>query len=99
MSSRWCWERSASRWGALIAGVLPTTRQEDELLGQASDTLTDKLRVKAEEGREAATELGVEMADRLRERVATSQPAGAEKPDRPGRGALGRSFSPRRNAC
>ncbi|WKN20478.1 DUF3618 domain-containing protein [Azotobacter vinelandii] len=64
--------------GALIAGVLPTTRQEDELLGQASDTLTDKLRVKAEEGREAATELGVEMADRLRERVATSQPAGAE---------------------
>ncbi|GAB3485827.1 DUF3618 domain-containing protein [Azotobacter salinestris] len=61
--------------GALIAGVLPTTRQEDELLGEASDTVTDKLKVKAEEGREAATELGMEMADRLRERIATPQPA------------------------
>lgn len=58
--------------GALIAGVLPTTRQEDELLGEASDQLTDTLKVKVEEGREAATELGLEMADRLRERVATS---------------------------
>lgn len=66
--------------GALIAGVLPTTRQEDELLGEASDQLTDKLKVKVEEGRDTATELGLEMADRLRERISSPHPESRAQP-------------------
>ncbi|GAB3393863.1 DUF3618 domain-containing protein [Azotobacter armeniacus] len=66
--------------GALIAGMLPTTQQEDQLLGEASDNLTDKLKVTAEEGREVATELGLEMTDRLRERIATPQPGTGQQP-------------------
>lgn len=66
--------------GALIAGVLPTTRQEDQLLGEVSDNLTDRLKIKAEEGREMATELGMEVADRLRERIVSPPPGTRQQP-------------------
>lgn len=55
--------------GALLAASVPPTRREDELLGQASDRMTDRLRHKTEEGYQKATEMGQEVVDQARHEV------------------------------
>ncbi|WP_312244167.1 DUF3618 domain-containing protein [Stutzerimonas nitrititolerans] len=55
--------------GALLAASVPPTRREDEMLGQASDRMTDRLRHKAEEGYQKATEMGQEVVDQARHEV------------------------------
>lgn len=57
--------------GALLGAALPPTRQEDRLLGETSDRLTDKAKALAEEGyakaSEVSQELSREVADRVRQ--------------------------------
>lgn len=55
--------------GALLAASVPPTRREDELLGQASDRMTNNLRHKAEEGYQTASEKGQEVVDQVRHEV------------------------------
>lgn len=55
--------------GALLAASVPTTRREDELLGQASDQLTDNLRHKAEEGYQKASAVGHDVANQVKQEV------------------------------
>lgn len=62
--------------GALLAASVPPTRREDELLGQASDSMTDNLRHKAEEGYHKASDRGHEVVGKVKseiERSDTSQ--------------------------
>lgn len=55
--------------GALIAAAVPPTRREDEMLGRASDQMTDKLRHKAEEGYAKASQVGQQVAGQVKEEV------------------------------
>jgi hypothetical protein len=47
--------------GALLGAVLPSTRREDELLGDKSDRLKDQMRHAAREGRDRVAEAGREV--------------------------------------
>lgn len=58
--------------GALIAASVPPSRREDEMLGEASDRMTDRLRHKAEEGYQKASAKGEEMANRVKRDVSSS---------------------------
>jgi len=49
--------------GALLGAMLPATRKEDELMGGASDRVTDKARHLARSGRDKATQAGHEITD------------------------------------
>lgn len=50
--------------GALLGAMLPPTRKEDELMGEASDRLTDEAKHLAETGREKAAERAREVTGR-----------------------------------
>ncbi|WP_019342338.1 DUF3618 domain-containing protein [Stutzerimonas stutzeri] len=58
--------------GALIAASVPPSRREDEMLGEASDRMTDRLRHKAEEGYQKASAKGEEMASRVKQDVSSN---------------------------
>ena len=58
--------------GALIAASVPPSRREDEMLGAASDRMTDQLRHKAEEGYQKASAKGEEVASRVKQDVSNS---------------------------
>ncbi|UNG19988.1 DUF3618 domain-containing protein [Stutzerimonas zhaodongensis] len=58
--------------GALIAASVPPSRREDEMLGEASDRMTDQLRHKAEEGYQKASAEGEEVANRVKQDVSNS---------------------------
>lgn len=47
--------------GALLGALLPSTRREDELLGEKSDRLKDEVRHAAREGRDRVAEAGREV--------------------------------------
>lgn len=53
--------------GALIAAAVPPSRREDEMLGEASDRMTDQLRHKAEEGYQKVSAKGEEVAQQLKQ--------------------------------
>jgi ElaB/YqjD/DUF883 family membrane-anchored ribosome-binding protein len=48
--------------GAAIGAALPATQREDQLMGQASDHLTDKARQVATEGYEKVKDVGADLA-------------------------------------
>lgn len=52
--------------GALLAASVPPTRREDDMLGQASDKLTDNLRHKAEEGYRKVSDMGQDVASEVK---------------------------------
>lgn len=52
--------------GALLAASVPSTRREDELMGQHSDELTGKLKEKAREGYEMASAEGQHLASQVK---------------------------------
>jgi hypothetical protein len=56
--------------GALLAASVPSTRREDEMLGEASDRMTDKLRHKAEEGYEKISAKGQDVAAQVKQQYA-----------------------------
>ena len=74
--------------GALIAAAVPPTRREDEMLGKASDQMTDKLRHKAEEGYAKATQVGEQVAGQVKEEVRHSD---SNRPAPGSNGATGSS--------
>ena len=51
--------------GALMAAGLPRTRQEDELMGEASDRLTERAKETGKEQLEKAKEVATEAKDKL----------------------------------
>ncbi|WP_313023873.1 DUF3618 domain-containing protein [Pseudomonas lopnurensis] len=53
--------------GALLAASMPSTRREDELMGQTSDELTGKFKQKAREGYEMASAEGENLADQVKQ--------------------------------
>ncbi len=53
--------------GALIAAAVPPSRREDEMLGEASDRMTDQLRHKAEEGYQKVSAKGEEVAHQVKQ--------------------------------
>lgn len=55
--------------GALLAASVPPTRKEDEMLGRASDSVTDGLRHKAEEGYQKAADVGQQVASEVRHEI------------------------------
>lgn len=55
--------------GALMGGVLPATRREDELMGETSDRLKQRASGMAREQAEHAREAGKEIGRDLKERV------------------------------
>jgi len=59
--------------GALIAAAVPPTRREDEMLGRASDEITEKLRHKAEEGYARASQVGERVAGEVKDEVRHSE--------------------------
>lgn len=67
--------------GALLGAMLPPTRKEDELMGEASDRTADQLRSKAREGKEKVTQHAREMAEPKqredRDSISTSGTTGA----------------------
>lgn len=60
--------------GALLAASVPPTRREDEMLGEASDRMTDKLRHKAEEGYQKMSAKGEEVAAQIKQNAEHSEP-------------------------
>ncbi len=58
--------------GALIAASVPPSRREDEMLGEASDRMTDQLRHKAEEGYQKVSAKGEEVANQVKQDVSNS---------------------------
>ncbi|MCQ4306664.1 DUF3618 domain-containing protein [Pseudomonas stutzeri] len=56
--------------GALLAASVPPTRREDEMLGEASDRMTDNLRHKAEEGYQKISAKGEEVAAQVKQQSA-----------------------------
>lgn len=69
--------------GALIAAAVPSSRREDEMLGEASDRVTDQLRHKAEEGYQKVSAKGEEVAQQLKENMNSTDG------DRPNSGSTG----------
>jgi len=59
--------------GALLAASVPPTRREDEMLGEASDRMTDKLRHKAEEGYQKMSAKGEEVAAQVKQSAEHSE--------------------------
>ncbi|MEG3190890.1 DUF3618 domain-containing protein [Lysobacter sp. D1-1-M9] len=49
--------------GALMGAMLPSTRKEDQLMGEASDHLTEEARHKARSGMDQAVQAGREATD------------------------------------
>jgi len=56
-------------FGALIAAAIPPSRREDEMLGEASDRITDQLRHKAEEGYEKVSAKAEEVASEVKKDI------------------------------
>jgi hypothetical protein len=59
--------------GALIAASVPSTRREDEVLGEASDRVTGQLREKAEEGYQMVAAKGEEMVEKVKHDVSNAE--------------------------
>ncbi|MBF8640634.1 MULTISPECIES: DUF3618 domain-containing protein [Pseudomonas] len=55
--------------GALLGATLPATERENRLMGKTSDRITDKVKMKAEQGYAKATEVGQDLADQATNRV------------------------------
>ena len=55
--------------GALLAASVPPTRKEDEMLGRTSDSVTDGLRHKAEEGYQKAADIGQQVAGEVKHEI------------------------------
>ena len=55
--------------GALLGATLPATERENRLMGKTSDRITDKVKMKAEQGYAKATEVGQDLADQATSRV------------------------------
>lgn len=55
--------------GAMLGGALPRTTQEDQLMGDKSDQLTEKAKQKAKEGYQKAANAGEDMAHEVNERM------------------------------
>ncbi len=55
--------------GALLGGLIPETRKEDELFGEKADELRDQAKHKAEAFQEQAVETGSQLADAATERA------------------------------
>ncbi|MBS7458860.1 DUF3618 domain-containing protein [Coralloluteibacterium stylophorae] len=81
--------------GALLGALLPSTEQEDRLLGEYSDRAGDRARRSAQEGLGRAAEAGSRAVERAQERVAHRGDGGSgssappqtrsqTNPDRPG---------------
>lgn len=68
--------------GVLLAAVTPRTRKEDELMGEASDRLTEKAKETGKAQLEKAKEIGKEQLDKAKEAVtaATQQKPGSAQP-------------------
>ncbi|MDB6135186.1 MAG: hypothetical protein JWM59_3429 [Verrucomicrobiales bacterium] len=66
--------------GALVGVLLPTTRKEDELMGEKSDALMETVKEKGEEllekGKAAAGELGDKLVDEASAHGITAEAAG-----------------------
>ncbi|MBE7927090.1 MULTISPECIES: DUF3618 domain-containing protein [Pseudomonadaceae] len=65
--------------GALLAASVPPTRKEDEMLGRASDSVTDSLRHKAEEGYQKASDIGQQVASDVRHEI--KRDSGESRPE------------------
>lgn len=63
--------------GALLGAGLPRTRQEDELMGEASDRLTEKAKEAGREQLEKAKQVATTAKDTVMQDTATSQAAQA----------------------
>ena len=63
--------------GALLAAAVPPSRREDEMLGEASDRVTDQLRHKAEEGYQMASSKGEEVANQVKQDVKSGDNKGS----------------------
>ncbi|MGV8843820.1 MAG: DUF3618 domain-containing protein [Pseudomonas sp.] len=59
--------------GALIAAAIPPSRREDEMLGEASDRMTDQLRHKAEEGYEKVSAKAEEVASQIKKDMSNTE--------------------------
>lgn len=59
--------------GALIAAAVPPSRREDEMLGEASDRMTDQLRHKAEEGYEKVSAKTEEVANQVKKDMSNTE--------------------------
>jgi len=70
--------------GALLAASVPPTRREDELLGQASDSMTDNLRHKAEEGYHKVSDRGHEVVGKVKSEIERSDTSQARSGPTPG---------------
>ena len=66
--------------GALLAAAVPPTRREDELMGQASDELTDKLKQKAREGYEMASAEGEQLVSQVKQDLNRDGSQSASRP-------------------
>ena len=55
--------------GALLGATLPATERENRLMGKTSDRITDKVKMKAEQGYAKAAEVGQDLADQATNRV------------------------------
>lgn len=69
--------------GALIAAAVPPSRREDEMLGEASDRMTDQLRHKAEEGYQKVSAKGEEVVQQVKQDMSNNSG------DRPNTGSTG----------
>lgn len=67
--------------GALLGALLPSTRKEDELMGQASDRLKDEARHLAREGRDQVAAAGRDVTEGHGDSAAGTS-AGAPQPSR-----------------
>ncbi|GGJ92057.1 DUF3618 domain-containing protein [Pseudomonas matsuisoli] len=79
--------------GAMLGAGVPGTRQEDQLMGKASDQLKDRAKHKAQEGYERVAEKGTDAAHELNERM-SSHGAPPRQPDNPRPDPLGAAASP-----
>ncbi|TLX63535.1 hypothetical protein DN820_10600 [Stutzerimonas nosocomialis] len=66
--------------GALLAASVPSTRQEDELMGEARDDIADKLKHKAQEGYERVSEVGEDVARQVKQDMSNDNAQTASRP-------------------
>lgn len=66
--------------GAALGAALPSTRKEDELMGQTRDDLADTLKAKGQEAYAVAKDTVKQTADKVTETSATGDMSAADKP-------------------
>lgn len=65
--------------GAAMGAALPSTQREDQLMGQASDQLTDKAKQVATEGYDKVKEMGKDVASEAKSAASSVTSAGTDK--------------------